>query len=330
MRTIIYGVGRRYYEIFLNVFFIKRVILENKMEIIGISDSNKNIWGQKVIYNGQEFIVHGIKEFRNENVDAIVVTSRNYFYEIKAELLKNGYKKEQIQLIDELYEPYIDQLLCIKELRGKIGIEISGPTKLFSKIYDNCLTCDNVNFNESTVWMENNTGIFKYKNKELGCNWIADATDMHQIKSDQYDFVLSSNNLEHIANPLKALKEFSRITKAGGKVVVVVPKKEATFDHNRECTLFEHLLEDYANGIGEDDLSHLAEIIEKHDYSMDTACGGKEKFIERAEKNIENRCLHHHVFEEDCLRKSFEFAELNVSEFSEIIGGYCIVGEKKG
>lgn len=40
---------------------------------------------------------------------------------------------------------------------------------------------------------------------------------------------------------------------------------------------------------------------------MDIACGGKDKFIEQAQKNFENRCLHHHVFNEQCLRKSLEF-----------------------
>lgn len=329
MRTIIYGVGKRYNMFFENLFMMKRIMFENELEVTGVADSNNNILGEKVICNGQNFIVRSIEEFGDANVEAIVVTTKKYFYEIQAELLEKGYQKEQILLIDDLYESYLERRLCVPKFEGKIGIEIGGPTELFSGIYAHCLTCDNVNFNENTVWIENDTGIFEYKGSKLGRNWIADATDMHQIKSAQYDFVLSSNNLEHIANPLKALKEFARIIKHGGKVVVIVPRKEVSFDHNRECTLFEHLLEDYVNDVGEDDLSHLSEIVEKHDYSMDIECGGKEKFIKRAEKNIENRCLHHHVFEENCLRKSLEFVGLEVSDFIQIVGNWCIVGEKK-
>lgn len=78
----------------------------------------------------------------------------------------------------------------------------------------------------------------------------------------------------------------------------------------------------------EDNLSHLPEIMEKHDYRMDTACGGREKFMERAIKNMENRCLHHHVFEEKCLRKAFEFAGLRVTGFSSILDNWFILGEK--
>lgn len=54
-----------------------------------------------------------------------------------------------------------------------------------------------------------------------------------------------------------------------------MPLKENCFEHNREYMLFEHLLEDYTHDIKEDDLTHLMEIIEKHDYAMDVKCGGK-------------------------------------------------------
>lgn len=109
---------------------------------------------------------------------------------------------------------------------------------------------------------------------------------------------------------------------------MLVPIKEKTFDHNRECTAFEHLMEDYNSNIGEDDLTHLPEIIAKHDYGMDVLCGGKEQFIERAKKNVENRCLHHHVFEETCLRKAFEFVGLEVIAFREVMNNWLIMGQK--
>lgn len=111
--------------------------------------------------------------------------------------------------------------------------------------------------------------------------------------------------------------------------LILVPMKEKCFDHNREYTTFEHILEDYRNDVTEDDLSHLPEIMEKHDYSMDAACGGKEKFMERAMKNMENKCLHHHVFEENCLKKAFEFAGLRVTGFSSILDNWLIFGEKE-
>lgn len=328
MKTIIYGIGKEYKNIFHNKILVDSIIGRNGFEVIGFSDGNKDIWGDELIYNGQEFIVRNINEFQRERADCILITTHKYFNEIKTELLVKGYREEQILSVDKFYRIHVEQLLCMKELEGKIGIEIGGPTELFDGIYSRCMNCDNVNFSLDTVWGKNEINNFLFEGTYLGKMLVMDATDMSGIEDGKYEFVLSSNNIEHIANPLKALKEFSRIVKSGGLVEVIVPRKDDTFDHNREYTAFEHLWEDYVNDVGEEDLTHLQEIIEQHDYDMDIECKGKSNFIERAKKNYKNRCLHQHVFDEKCLRKSFEFAGLEIKKFGSLIGNWCIVGVK--
>lgn len=328
MKTIIYGVGKGYFDFFDISTFLERCFIDMSIEVVGFSDGNEKIWGKEIIYNGQIFTVSGIDEFRFTNIEKIIVTSKKYFDEIRKELICKGFRKDQILLIDNLYDVYIRQLFEVWKFEGKTGIEIGGATHLFASIYEKCLSCDNVNFSSSTIWWKNETNDFRYENKILGKVWITDATDMYQIENEKYDFLLSSNNLEHIANPLKALKEFARVVKTGGIVFIIVPQKKDTFDHKREYTTFEHLVEDYVNNIEENDLSHLDEIIEKHDYIMDPECGGKKKFIERARKNIENRCLHHHVFDEECLKKALTFSGLKVRDFGDVRGNWFIVGEK--
>ena len=163
----------------------------------------------------------------------------------------------------------------------------------------------------------------------LGQVYISDATDLSAIADNEYDFVLSSNNVEHIANPLKALKEFCRILKRNGAIVIAVPVKERTFDHNRSDTTFEHLCQDYDHNIKEDDLSHLPEILELHDYSMDLPCGGKTAFERRAKQNFYNRCLHHHVFSEMCLKQMYEWLDVEVIDFWKVAENYIILGRKR-
>ena len=52
--------------------------------------------------------------------------------------------------------------------------------------------------------------------------YFQDATDLNKIDDSKYDFVICSNVLEHIANPLKALNEFKRVLK-NGFIAIIVP-----------------------------------------------------------------------------------------------------------
>jgi SAM-dependent methyltransferase len=103
--------------------------------------------------------------------------------------------------------------------------------------------------------------------------------------------------LEHTANPIKAISEWLRVLKPNGTLVLVVPHRDGTFDHRRPITTLEHLIEDFERGTTEADLTHLPEILSLHDLPMDPPAGTPEQFKERSERNLENRCLHHHVFD---------------------------------
>jgi len=152
---------------------------------------------------------------------------------------------------------------------------------------------------------------YKYQaDKKPGRQYLCEATALKTIESGKYDFVLASHMLEHIANPLKALFEWKRVLKKGGFLLLVLPKKEETFDHRRPVTTFQHLLEDFEKETGEDDLTHLPEILKLHDLSRDEAAGSFKQFKARSLKNFRNRCLHHHVFDEALLRQIFNFLNL--------------------
>ena len=92
---------------------------------------------------------------------------------------------------------------------------------------------------------------------------------------------MASHVLEHIANPLKAIHTWGKSIVKFGLLVLILPKKEYTFDHKRSVTSIHTLIEKYKLNIGEDDLSELDEILKLHDLSMDTAAGSKEKLLKR-------------------------------------------------
>jgi SAM-dependent methyltransferase len=187
---------------------------------------------------------------------------------------------------------------------NKSGIEIGGPSAVFRHwygplpIYKHIAALDNCVFSQKTVWENHSNSYIFSAGKAPGNNIICDGSDMSIVADNSYDFVLSSHNLEHFANPVKALKEWQRVTRPGGGLVLVLPDGAYTFDHRRQPTQVSHMLEDYERDTQEDDLAHLPEILQLHDLSMDPPAGTVEEFRQRSLKNFENRCLHHHVFSE--------------------------------
>lgn len=153
---------------------------------------------------------------------------------------------------------------------------------------------------------------FNYFENKTGTQFISDGTDLAGIESGTYDFLLSSNCLEHIANPLKALKEWKRVLKDTGFMLLVLPVKENNFDHRRPVTSFEHLLEDLINQTTEKDMTHLDEILTLHDLAMDPPAGNIEQFRLRSLDNFNNRTLHHHVFDFPLIKRMLEYANFEV------------------
>lgn len=218
---------------------------------------------------------------------------------------------------------------------GKNGLEIGGASGIFKKegalpIYGHMNQLDNCDFSSHTVWRNDiSEKIYKSGKGKVGKQYIADAVDLSMIKNETYDFLICSNVIEHIANPIKALLEWKRVVKRGGIIMVVAPNKESNFDHYRKVTEFEHLKEDYKQMVKEDDLTHMNEIVEKHDYSMDIGAHTKEFFYRRSMENFHNRTLHHHIFNKELLKSIFIFSEIKPILVQNLYTDFFILGQKK-
>jgi hypothetical protein len=202
---------------------------------------------------------------------------------------------------------FIQELIDIT--KDKKGIEIGGPSNILGaiKIYENAKSVDNIIFSNETVWSNHLTNEYTYYKNKKGKVFINDAVNITSISEQIYDFCFASHVLEHIANPIKAINEWLKITVEGGYLILVLPEKSVCFDHKRPYTTFSTILKQYENNIGEDDLSSLPEILKLHDLSMDLAAGTFEQFEQRSLKNIENRCLHHFVYSPDLLHEICNF-----------------------
>lgn len=190
-------------------------------------------------------------------------------------------------------------------LSSRRGLEIGGPSPMFTvdgqvPVYDVLKSLDNCLYSMSTIWtgdVREGKTFFYQSGKEPGAQIISDASDLHVIRDSTYECVLASHCLEHIANPLRALIEWKRILQDDGLLLLLLPHKDGTFDWRRPTTPLAHMIRDYENKTGEEDLTHLPEILEFHDLSRDEAAGTKEQFRQRCLANHRNRAMHHHVFD---------------------------------
>jgi SAM-dependent methyltransferase len=219
-------------------------------------------------------------------------------------------------------------------LRDKSGLEIGGPSNLFRTIlpiYKDVGHLDGINFAATTIWSGGSkvSKEFNYYGNRYGSEFICEATELKGIKSSNYDFILSSNCLEHIANPLQALREWRRVLRPGGLIVLVVPRKCNNFDRRREITSFAHLIDDFKCNVDETDLTHLDEILRLHDLALDPAAGSYEEFKLRSLDNFKNRCLHHHVFDMNLANKVLEHAEFKMLNAFVTDSDICLLGQKE-
>jgi predicted SAM-dependent methyltransferase len=201
---------------------------------------------------------------------------------------------------------------------NKDGLEIGGPSHIFESdgllpVYKGARAITFIDYSNITLWKETRDIILEKVQNKLDCRFlISDATEIEGIPDNSFDFVLASHVLEHLANPLKAINRWRRLLKNGGFMVIVVPDKRFTFDHKRNVTTINHILEDYENNVNENDTTHLYEVINLHDEKMDNTGEDRAHFVNRILNNNENRTVHHHVFIPENVRQLMEESRMKV------------------
>lgn len=219
--------------------------------------------------------------------------------------------------------------------RDRSCLEIGGPSRHFRRghvfpIYGIAGRIDNCDYSTHTIWQQRSRDdLYRYDPKSPpGRLFICEGTDLRAIPDGQYDCILSCHVLEHFANPLQALLEMKRVVKTPGYLLHILPHRDGAFDHRRPITTLAHLQSDLASGKGEDDLSHMPEILELHDYARDWLTP-KPEFIRRAPANAAYRSLHHHVFDTDLTIRALHETGLEIVMVDHLLPADIIVLSKK-
>lgn len=216
-----------------------------------------------------------------------------------------------ITLISFILKPKKRKLIILSyKLKSKTGLEIGGPSSIFGlkgnfPVYLFAKCIDGVNYSTETVWEGkiSQGKNFNYFDSKTGYQYIQEASELKNIPLFSYDFLLSSHSLEHIANPIKALKIWHTLLKRQGELVLVLPDKKNTFDIKRPYTLMEHLINDFKQNVDEHDTTHFNEIILHYSPAKGEKEISAETMRELLKNNYINRRAHHHVFNFETIKE---------------------------
>ncbi len=89
-----------------------------------------------------------------------------------------------------------------------------------------------------------------------------DVNGLRAVAGETFDAVVACHMIEHLANPIAALREFERVLRPGGRLVLVVPDRTRTFDRVRRPTPVAHVLDDFDRDVTEVDAAHITEFCE--------------------------------------------------------------------
>lgn len=198
-------------------------------------------------------------------------------------------------------------------LAGATALEPGGPSAMFEQggtlpVYPRLQALDTLDYSERTLW-SNGDGQFAVTPR---CTLIGEAGKIDAVEDGAYDALLGSHVLEHLADPLGGLAEWRRVVRSGGHILLVAPHREGTFDHRRPVTSLAHLRADRDQGTGEDDMTHLQEVLELHDLARDPGAPTREVFERRCRDNAGTRAMHHHVFDSRGVVELCREADLDV------------------
>jgi SAM-dependent methyltransferase len=127
-----------------------------------------------------------------------------------------------------------------------------------------------------------------------------DHDGLAQFSDEQFDFVILNHVIEHVANPIHVVSELFRIVRKGGHVVLSCPDKRFTFDKDRNLTPFEHLLDEYRNGVTEVTDDHYLDFLRHvHPEVMALPLADLQPHVE----NVRRRREHAHVWDSDSFRR---------------------------
>ena len=144
---------------------------------------------------------------------------------------------------------------------------------------------------------------------------VDDAEALDSILDYSQDFVIAHHLIEHLANPIKALLNWQRVLRPGGRLYLAVPDCRKSFDRSRSKTTLEHLYKDFEQPSKERDYLHVEDYalhVSSRTYHIVPEGQAKNYAKELFEKDIS---IHFHVWDFDSFRDFLESLQSRIENW---------------
>jgi SAM-dependent methyltransferase len=140
-----------------------------------------------------------------------------------------------------------------------------------------------------------------------------DLDGLDGVADGSLDFLIACHVLEHTSNPIGAIHAAYAKLRPGGKLLLVIPDKNRTFDRDRPVTTVEHLAEDFLTPDRSRDFAHYEEFF-RLSFPLD------ERIRMRATNESYERgdAIHFHVWDYDAFCAMLDWAQRNARAWSHI------------
>ncbi len=95
-----------------------------------------------------------------------------------------------------------------------------------------------------------------------------DLEGLNTFSDNEFDVVIASHMLEHLAQPFRMLDDIYRILKDEGIAIIFLPDRRRTFDRKRNCPDIEHFKKEYdsnSSKVSDEDLNDYMSKVENYE-----------------------------------------------------------------
>jgi SAM-dependent methyltransferase len=135
---------------------------------------------------------------------------------------------------------------------------------------------------------------------------IGSAERLDALGDASQDFVIANHLIEHVEDPIGAIREWHRVLRPGGVLFLAVPHGPTTFDMDRRKTSIAHLLMDHLDRGASARFEHYKDWTER----VDGVTGGANKSNRINELLAKSYPIHFHVWTESSFFRFWSFVRV--------------------